>query len=59
MKYLYMILRLFKCPHKWKTLAKELLTVTNNYTGNKSDDGYVVTQQCTRCGKMHIFNHRV
>lgn len=47
MKYLYYILRLFFCPHKWKFIKSiNIIDENNNPLGND------MACQCQRCGKF-------
>lgn len=54
-KYLYLIFRLFKCPHKWKTIEVEL--VFEDY--KEREDGFYLYKiaycSCTKCGKLKVF----
>lgn len=64
MKYLYKILRLFFCPHKYNKLLGKGDIVVNKY--KVVDDklyanGYDVTgnyynKECCYCGKVKVFN---
>lgn len=50
MKWLYRILRLFFCPHKFETISTTAI--------NGSDDlphTRVYRQECKFCGKPHIY----
>lgn len=51
MKYLYKILRLFLCPHKYKIIATSdiVTSVTTSITGT-----YARTQ-CKYCGKIKSY----
>jgi hypothetical protein len=53
MKYLYLIFRLFKCPHKWAEHYKQDIT-------RRTDERTIATVyilQCKRCGDMK--DHKV
>ena len=52
MKYLYKILRLFFCPHKYsKTVSK------GNIIGfNGTVQGYFYDKECCYCGKVREFS---
>jgi hypothetical protein len=48
MKYLYLIFRLFKCPHKWAEYGTQDIT-------RRSDGGTIgrtFILQCKKCGDM-------
>ncbi len=49
MKYLYKILRLFVCPHKW--ILKEVVEVYE-YSTSKLPYCRKRTLQCKYCGKL-------
>jgi hypothetical protein len=46
MKYLYLMLRLFFCPHKWKFIGKESVCEFNRR------DSIAYVSKCARCGKI-------
>jgi hypothetical protein len=55
MKYLYKILRLFKCPHKWKII--KTIDVYENYFGtlSKLPIGEKYIKECKYCGEIRKF----
>ena len=53
MKYLYMIFRLFKCPHKWEPY--KIWEVTHKPSGNCVKQTHIL--KCKRCGNLK--NHEV
>jgi hypothetical protein len=46
MKYLYLMCRLFKCPHKYHIVE------TMNCTLDGRPDGAMFVSRCSRCGKI-------
>jgi hypothetical protein len=53
MKYLYLIFRLFKCPHKW--MQEERIDKTRKF--DSSIVSIIFVLKCTKCGRMK--NHEV
>jgi hypothetical protein len=51
MKYLYKILRLFICPHRYT--QKERIETVNHLIGNVMQIDYV--KECRYCGKIRNF----
>lgn len=52
MKYIYMIFRLFKCPHKWKPYLEGELEKTSN-RGVVIAKVYV--RVCSKCGDLKTY----
>jgi len=48
MKWVYRILRLFFCPHKWEVLGKNPLLREDN---ERFGDMYIL--KCKHCGKLN------
>ncbi len=46
MKYLYLILRLFKCPHKW-----QFIKYYDTYGASKYPITITRFYECVKCGK--------
>lgn len=54
MKYLYLLFRLFKCPHTWKTLAIKPVQDSDQQENNLY--AYkIVYCECIKCGKPKVF----
>lgn len=51
MKYLYKLVRLFFCPHKYK--SKDRGQIVNE---DKVIIGTFYNKECRYCGKMRVFN---
>lgn len=59
MKYLYKILRLFFCPHKYIIEIEKSEINTHNYFGSKASIGTFIIKECCYCHKTKSFNHRI
>ena len=53
MKYLYKILRLFKCPHKYIKIDK--YKTTHTYMSGKEIEVVEYHLQCKYCGKIKSY----
>lgn len=52
MKWLYRILRLFICPHKWELYRNIEQLMENNATKEKFIGFYIFVLKCKRCGEI-------
>lgn len=60
MKYLYKILRLFLCPHKYnKTIALGKISRLSEYTGDWIQIGNSYDKECIYCHKLKRFNLKI
>lgn len=55
MKYLYKILRMFFCPHKYKTLVLSGDVHRTSHKGVKIVTGKFYDKECLYCGKIKEF----
>jgi hypothetical protein len=51
-KYLYLIFRLFKCPHKYIFIKTVKVYKEENYKVNDIPKYVVYVTQCCKCGKL-------
>ena len=51
MKYLYLILRLFFCPHKWVDMGNTRTAHWYGYRNEKNPYKTTALFQCVKCGK--------
>lgn len=61
MKYLYRILRLFRCPHKFKVeFSRDIEFKEEDQYGTvvREDTYRRYVNRCVRCGKMENHNER-
>jgi hypothetical protein len=54
MKYLYMIFRLFRCPHKWREFGTTQVTRLD-LDGVERAKAHVYINKCRRCGTFSSY----
>lgn len=63
MRFLYLVLRLFKCPHKYIPLRiNGRRKVLSFYEDKNVPDTYIYTttpKECIRCGKVKDFKFKM
>lgn len=53
MKWLYRILRLFACPHRW-TRTGQIALYDEQFRPGENPIGHKLIYTCVRCGKTRV-----